>query len=839
MVVARLALTAFLLVAVSIGVGIHGAHAQPVDGRLGQVEACDNYFLGLPTILGFLRTADFPDAAWVRVAKRPEFVPPPFLKNRRFVSATGIVPESPNIGDYPRNALGDEAVINFEDFPDVHDSHDVNFYLQLEASSQPLLSTFGLNSQGLKPGQDGYAPDTLEIEWEAGILTSQHTGDGRFFPKSAWPLPGDRVWANGYWIFDCGHSVAGRELPPESCPFGLPCVEQGLRSEIHPPRAVATMRQQVVTPPAGGAPIPVTAVDLYIHGRAGVIVDLLECGGDVILNDRDCPTRTGRTPRGSDSSDGDPSHDIALDHLGMPIAEDFEFTVCTPPLPASLGPETDPIRWASDGTVVQPDLSIVEPASESCANTDRYGPKQVRVKVPLANSGLTPDDVYARQIYVGWPAPPAKMRRFKVTLNSMTLGDDLDHDSLTPGNDDCECSWFWMSVDRSPDEWLRLSDHADDLGKMRDFRENDTVATFTGATWEFTAPDAAPFLIRAFGYDGGVGEGAVSPDQDCLDDHFAHHDLGEHVNILPPFEFVDLCYLGVSIFGVSNGNDDPFDILRREITPAEVDGFFGAWPGVGSVSTTAVSNQLWCRVTISGGLGFSFRLVCDSAEQIRQEIEEAGLPVEDVQEYHQLNMALTIESLPADSDGDGILDPDEVSGGTDPLDADTDDDGLTDGEELKLGTDPTDSDSDDDGLSDGDEVLVHHTDPLDPDTDDDELPDGVEVDNSSDPLDADSDDDGLLDGEDVEWLQNAIRALPAAAFRDSGGGQMEAMLQQLDAIERDLAAGRRAQAIRTLERLREHVDGCGVVAQGDDWITDCPAQQHIRGLIDLLLANLG
>ena len=68
---------------------------------------------------------------------------------------------------------------------------------------------------------------------------------------------------------------------------------------------------------------------------------------------------------------------------------------------------------------------------------------------------------------------------------------------------------------------------------------------------------------------------------------------------------------------------------------------------------------------------------------------------------------------------------------------------------------------------------------------------------------------------------------------------MEAMLEQLDAIERDLSAGRRAQAIRTLERLREHVDGCGIVAQGDDWITDCPAQQHIRGLIDLLVANLG
>jgi hypothetical protein len=459
--------------------------------------------------------------------------------------------------------------------------------------------------------------------------------------------------------------------------------------------------------------------------------------------------------------------------------------------------------------------------------------------VPLAGSGLTSDDVYARQIYVGWPAAPAKMRRFKVTLNSMTLGDDLDHDSLTPGNDDCECSWFWMSVDKSPDEWRRLSDHADDLGKMRDFRENDTVATFTNAAWEFTSRDDQPFFLRAFGYDGGVGEGAVSPDQDCLDDHFAHHDLGEHVNIVPPFEFVDLCYLGVSLFGVGGGIDDPFDVLRREISPAEVEAFFGAWPSVGSASVSAVSNQLRCRVTITGGLGLAVRLPCESAAQIRQALEEQGVPVEDVQEYHQLNMALTIESLPVDSDGDGLLDPDEVSGGTDPLDADSDDDGLTDGEERSLGTDPNDSDTDDDGLSDGDEVHVHHTDPLDPDTDDDELPDGIEVGNGSDPLDADSDNDGLPDGEDVEWLQNAIRAVTLAAFKDSGGGQMEAMLVQLDAIERDVAEGRRKQAIQTLGNLRTRVDGCGTDADGNDWIADCPAQQHIRSLIDLLVANLG
>lgn len=65
----------------------------------------------------------------------------------------------------------------------------------------------------------------------------------------------------------------------------------------------------------------------------------------------------------------------------------------------------------------------------------------------------------------------------------------------------------------------------------------------------------------------------------------------------------------------------------------------------------------------------------------------------------------------ADTDGDGISDPDELGGTTDPLVPDTDADGLLDGEELDAGTDPNDDDSDDDGLLDGDE-LAAGSDPL-------------------------------------------------------------------------------------------------------------------------------
>ena len=66
-----------------------------------------------------------------------------------------------------------------------------------------------------------------------------------------------------------------------------------------------------------------------------------------------------------------------------------------------------------------------------------------------------------------------------------------------------------------------------------------------------------------------------------------------------------------------------------------------------------------------------------------------------------------------DTDGDGIPDYAEIMlHGTDPLDADSDGDGLIDGDELAAGTDLLDGDSDGDGVLDGVEVHELLTDPL-------------------------------------------------------------------------------------------------------------------------------
>lgn len=52
----------------------------------------------------------------------------------------------------------------------------------------------------------------------------------------------------------------------------------------------------------------------------------------------------------------------------------------------------------------------------------------------------------------------------------------------------------------------------------------------------------------------------------------------------------------------------------------------------------------------------------------------------------------TAVDLPLDSDGDGLLDPDEVAAGTDPANVDSDADSYEDGTEVASYTDPTDPD---------------------------------------------------------------------------------------------------------------------------------------------------
>ncbi|WP_276167611.1 gliding motility-associated C-terminal domain-containing protein [Zobellia alginiliquefaciens] len=132
-----------------------------------------------------------------------------------------------------------------------------------------------------------------------------------------------------------------------------------------------------------------------------------------------------------------------------------------------------------------------------------------------------------------------------------------------------------------------------------------------------------------------------------------------------------------------------------------------------------------------------------------------------------------------DSDGDMILDCNEIIDGTDPFDdcdsingtplpiSDCDNDNLSEEEETLLGTDPKNPDTDGDGVIDGQEV-TDNTDPLDScdfvienqtlapsriwnmeDCDMDDLTNAQEIDRGTDPINPDTDGDLINDGQEV------------------------------------------------------------------------------------------
>ena len=137
----------------------------------------------------------------------------------------------------------------------------------------------------------------------------------------------------------------------------------------------------------------------------------------------------------------------------------------------------------------------------------------------------------------------------------------------------------------------------------------------------------------------------------------------------------------------------------------------------------------------------------------------------------------TVDELGPDTDGDGVIDADELDIGTDPVDRDTDDDGLSDGAEYNVYfCDPLVQDTDGDGIGDATEVgrdyaTIHTvgtyfvpdadtsttTDPNDADTDDDGITDsnedtdrdGAVANDETDPVLWDTDADGLLDGTEI------------------------------------------------------------------------------------------
>lgn len=117
------------------------------------------------------------------------------------------------------------------------------------------------------------------------------------------------------------------------------------------------------------------------------------------------------------------------------------------------------------------------------------------------------------------------------------------------------------------------------------------------------------------------------------------------------------------------------------------------------------------------GESYGERIACGVlAEPVAEAATEPAVTEEVVTEEPVVTEEAVTEEVGAvDTDGDGLLDGDEVNVfGTDPELFDSDEDGLGDGEEVNVfGTEVLVFDTDGDGVGDGDEVEAE-TDPLDP-----------------------------------------------------------------------------------------------------------------------------
>jgi len=129
-----------------------------------------------------------------------------------------------------------------------HYSHDKTTHVLPDIGYKHLLSSFVKRFVRTER-------QTMEAEWESALL-----------PQFVWPTARDRVWIEGRWVFDCGHTGLASDEGFINVTF---------ETEIHPPRALVTLRLNRLVvdvptlPVTGFTRLPVTEADIFVSGTGG------------------------------------------------------------------------------------------------------------------------------------------------------------------------------------------------------------------------------------------------------------------------------------------------------------------------------------------------------------------------------------------------------------------------------------------------------------------------------------------------------------------------------------------------------------------------------------------
>lgn len=316
--------------------------------------------------------------------------------------------------------------ISYEDDPITHYAHDVNAYLEPDPRYRWTVGTANYASAG--EDDAGVALGRIEVEWEAlNNGTSDTYGSGQIgLPDWAIPTTGDRLYLLGRWVLDAAHPDVGD------------------RTELHPPRLVAVMRQRPAISSAGAA---AAQVDIYVSGHGGGanhypsgMDALLDQGGrgggrirDVLsaadqqvyyragpLPDFEVPIvnllvseLTGGAITGPIFATAGPS----AFSWGTPAAEqqpvnDMDYDFDVPLLPAPAGAASVSVEVVTHS---QHTTAVTEAISYKLASNGV--PAVAHIHLPYNGSD---NGIYARTLKFTWNATPPR-NHFRVTLDHISV----------------------------------------------------------------------------------------------------------------------------------------------------------------------------------------------------------------------------------------------------------------------------------------------------------------------------------------------------------------------------------------------------------------------------------
>jgi len=402
--------------------------------------------------------------------------------------------------------------------------------------------------------------DDMEVEWENGSLMDvtakegyQRTWGG--LPEFAWPAVHDRVWVEGSWIFDCGHPGT-----PAADPNNRLYVK--FETEIHPPRALVTFRQNHVALdsfptarygapnfpypqsylPVTGTPVdpaslpsgvsstvptnvPVTEADIFVSGNGGGASDVcslvpVNCsyygghsGPFVKVNDRNYVfdvyppgTNWGSALLNGTYSVTPPVPDASLQWRIIDHFSELPGHACS-----DLTCQTvSPIICLLDSTTPPPNQT-----ETGCPAFFPANPTRLRVIVPFAG---TQANYFAQSILLGWDDVPASanqtkgVRTFQVTLHNFTVRDN--------GMGCCTGDGDWRVFVNVGGQWRYISQIYDaksdgtsvcnGADSLLENGNNDCYQ-FDGTPWTISVQDGAPIHVAVGGFVARDVETSGSP----------------------------------------------------------------------------------------------------------------------------------------------------------------------------------------------------------------------------------------------------------------------------------------------------------------------------------------